>query len=236
MATGVKQTCFFFQFLSISKLGSIIKSLIAGPADNSEFFFPLDLSVPQCERLRETPMGQSLSAYSFLEVIALRVEGKQNSLFPVCPVINSFGILSNSGFNPWNVARSLPIGKRICFEGYKKFLDYFQGYYWIDPNEGPPDDAVKVYCDFPLSATCIYPNKSKVRLEIITKHSSNITVNLKYLSCCNLKWTGLKRARNIFVSTQESQSEYPKFRRLAHGIAVYFVGTRTRWRLRPNKS
>jgi len=35
------------------------------------------------------------------------------------------------------------------------------GYYWIDPNEGPPDDAVKVYCDFPLSATCIYPNKSK---------------------------------------------------------------------------
>ena len=99
-------------------------------------------------------------------------------------------------------------------------MDYFQGYYWIDPNEGPPDDAVKVYCDFALRATCIYPNKSKVRLEIITKHSSNITVNLK--------WTGLKRGRNIFVSTQESQSEYLKFRRLAHGIAVYFVGTRFR--------
>ena len=113
------------------------------------------------------------------------------------------------------MARSLPIGKRICFEGYKKFLEFFQGYYWIDPNEGPPDDAVKVYCDFALSATCIYPNKSKVRLEIITKHSSNITVNLK--------WTGLKRGRNIFVSTQESQSEYLKFRRLAHGIAVFLL-------------
>ena len=64
------------------------------------FFFALDLSVPQGERLMETPMGQSLSAYSFPEAIALRVEGKQNSLFPVGSVINSFGILSNSGFDP----------------------------------------------------------------------------------------------------------------------------------------
>ena len=46
---------------------------------------------------------------------------------------------------------------RICFEGQ----------YWIDPNEGPPDDAVEVYCDFTLSASCIYPNKSKVTLTVI---------------------------------------------------------------------
>ena len=38
------------------------------------------------------------------------------------------------------------------------------GYYWIDPNEGPADDAVKVYCDFAFNATCVYPDRSKVRL------------------------------------------------------------------------
>lgn len=35
------------------------------------------------------------------------------------------------------------------------------GYYWIDPNEGPTYDAVRVYCDFAINATCIYPNKTK---------------------------------------------------------------------------
>ena len=40
------------------------------------------------------------------------------------------------------------------------------GYYWIDPNEGPADDAVKVYCDFAFNATCVYPDRSKVRLRL----------------------------------------------------------------------
>jgi len=38
---------------------------------------------------------------------------------------------------------------------------------------------VKVYCDFALNATCIYPNKSKVRLEMIAMYSRNITVDLR---------------------------------------------------------
>lgn len=40
------------------------------------------------------------------------------------------------------------------------------GYYWIDPNEGPADDAVKVYCDFTFNATCVYPDRSKVRFRL----------------------------------------------------------------------
>lgn len=49
------------------------------------------------------------------------------------------------------------------------------GYYWIDPNEGPADDAVKVYCDFAFNATCVYPDRSKVRLGL-TRTLSKISV------------------------------------------------------------
>lgn len=35
------------------------------------------------------------------------------------------------------------------------------GYYWIDPNDGPVYDAIRVFCDFAFNATCIYPNRSK---------------------------------------------------------------------------
>ena len=43
------------------------------------------------------------------------------------------------------------------------YLVFLSGYYWIDPNEGPTYDAVRVYCDFATNATCIYPNKTKVK-------------------------------------------------------------------------
>ncbi|EDO48996.1 predicted protein [Nematostella vectensis] len=32
------------------------------------------------------------------------------------------------------------------------------GNYWIDPNEGIPDDSIQVYCDFENNSTCIFPN------------------------------------------------------------------------------
>jgi len=34
------------------------------------------------------------------------------------------------------------------------------GEYWIDPNEGIPDDAVTVYCNFETNSTCIYPSSN----------------------------------------------------------------------------
>ena len=42
-------------------------------------------------------------------------------------------------------------------------LVIFLGYYWIDPNDGPVYDAIRVFCDFAFNATCIYPNRSKVK-------------------------------------------------------------------------
>ena len=32
------------------------------------------------------------------------------------------------------------------------------GYYWVDPNLGMVDDAVKVYCNMTSGETCVYPD------------------------------------------------------------------------------
>lgn len=34
------------------------------------------------------------------------------------------------------------------------------GFYWIDPNQGNPEDAVFAYCDFlDGGKTCVYPDE-----------------------------------------------------------------------------
>lgn len=36
----------------------------------------------------------------------------------------------------------------------------------MDPNEGVPEDAISVYCDFSFNATCLFSNEErKVRLK-----------------------------------------------------------------------
>ena len=35
-----------------------------------------------------------------------------------------------------------------------------QGFYWIDPNGGLPDDAVKVRCEHRTKSTCLYPTNT----------------------------------------------------------------------------
>lgn len=40
---------------------------------------------------------------------------------------------------------------------------YLLGFYWIDPNEGIPNDAIKVHCDEYTLSSCLYPyNKAEV--------------------------------------------------------------------------
>merc|ERR1712156_1111585 len=39
--------------------------------------------------------------------------------------------------------------------GHSKLED---GYYWVDPNLGMVDDAVKVYCNMTSGETCVYPD------------------------------------------------------------------------------
>ena len=38
------------------------------------------------------------------------------------------------------------------------------GYYWVDPNGGCPDDAIKVFCNFSSSTvqTCVLPSTDEV--------------------------------------------------------------------------
>ena len=36
---------------------------------------------------------------------------------------------------------------------------FLLGEYWIDPNEGVSDDAIKVFCHFGANASCFYPHR-----------------------------------------------------------------------------
>ena len=68
VCNGVKRIIFFGAF-SIFESGGITKHLMTGPSGNSEFCFPSTSMFPSA------PRG------------TLRVSGKQNSLFPLWPVI-----------------------------------------------------------------------------------------------------------------------------------------------------
>jgi hypothetical protein len=38
-------------------------------------------------------------------------------------------------------------------------LIHILGLYWIDPNGGITNDAIKVYCEFHTNASCLYPGE-----------------------------------------------------------------------------
>lgn len=75
-------------------------------------------------------------------------------------------------FNPLNAARETmnrvyrPSGKKsspgkTCADIKEAFPESKNGEYYIDPNEGEVDDAIKVYCKFDTDETCVAPKKSK---------------------------------------------------------------------------
>ena len=60
----------------------------------------------------------------------------------------------------------------------------YVGEYWIDPNEGVPEDAIKVYCNFSFNATCLYSSNGKkvmvdltVRIFLVQKRAKPIDEN-----------------------------------------------------------
>ena len=56
------------------------------------------------------------------------------------------------------------VKNNILYWGFKISI-YFVGHYWIDPNLGMPDDAVKVYCNMSAGGeTCVSPDVHASRM------------------------------------------------------------------------
>ena len=47
----------------------------------------------------------------------------------------------------------------VCLFDQLNFLFNILGIYWIDPNGGIGNDAIKVYCEFHTNASCLYPGE-----------------------------------------------------------------------------
>lgn len=50
---------------------------------------------------------------------------------------------------------------KTCKELSRCYPDLNSGEFWVDPNEGVPEDAINVYCDFSFNATCLFSSKEK---------------------------------------------------------------------------
>ena len=51
---------------------------------------------------------------------------------------------------------------RSCLELFQWHLGAKTGDYWVDPNEGSPDDSVLVHCDKATNETCVYAKNAQV--------------------------------------------------------------------------
>lgn len=55
---------------------------------------------------------------------------------------------------------------RSCKDLYLCNKGKQDGFYWIDPNQGCPDDAIRVYCNFEAEGeTCVYPDEDSAKVE-----------------------------------------------------------------------
>lgn len=50
----------------------------------------------------------------------------------------------------------------LCVDLTPSFLPISSGFYWIDPNQGCTNDAIKVFCDFTTRETCIYAQPESI--------------------------------------------------------------------------
>ena len=65
------------------------------------------------------------------------------------------------------------MGIMTCARTTDLILYRILGFYWIDPNQGCADDAVRVYCHFEAEGeTCVYPDEesAKVGTTSLTRH------------------------------------------------------------------
>lgn len=56
-------------------------------------------------------------------------------------------------------------------------LCFFQGFYWVDPNEGCPADAFRAFCNFTAGGqTCIYPDKGTAEVNKTKQEQINSVI------------------------------------------------------------
>ena len=60
-----------------------------------------------------------------------------------------------------------------------KYL-FILGLYWIDPNGGITNDAIKVYCEFHTNASCLYPGEESQ----VSDNCRFLTVKKSFLFVC----------------------------------------------------
>ncbi|XP_046811584.1 collagen alpha-2(I) chain-like [Lucilia cuprina] len=53
---------------------------------------------------------------------------------------------------------------KTCRDLFAAYPEYNSGEYWIDPNEGDPQDAILVYCEKERRATCIRPQPKQTKV------------------------------------------------------------------------
>lgn len=86
------------------------------------------------------------------------------------------------------------------FDKQKKIIS--TGEFWVDPNEGVSEDAIKVYCDFSFNATCLYSSKEKKVFTNIIGHFqtfSFVSVSKLNKSVWNNSYEKSSAYRFIFV-------------------------------------
>ncbi|RMX56377.1 hypothetical protein pdam_00004425, partial [Pocillopora damicornis] len=91
---------------------------------------------------------------------------------------------------------------RTCKDLYMSYPDLPSGFYWIDPNDGLPNDAIRVRCEQPSYSTCLYPKSD----------SETFTTEKKkwFTGADGYKWLGkdLRMLKNIEYVSEPSQLEF----------------------------
>jgi len=91
---------------------------------------------------------------------------------------------------------------RTCKDLYMSYPDLPSGFYWIDPNGGLPNDAVKARCEHRTNSTCLYPTSNS---------QAFATENKKWFTGADgYKWLGedLHILNNIEYVSDPSQLEF----------------------------
>ncbi|XP_078355413.1 collagen alpha-2(I) chain-like [Oculina patagonica] len=91
---------------------------------------------------------------------------------------------------------------RTCKDLYMSYPDLPSGFYWIDPNDGIPDDAIRVHCDHFTHSSCLYPQNKTEPFRTEKKKW--------YTGEDGYKWLGedLNILKNIEYVAETSQLEF----------------------------